>query len=531
MRLKLIAATICLAGLSALAAAQIPSCKDAGRAQKHPCDSRLAFVDPFGPLPVNSSNANALILRYINPLHFRYSLSAVDVPIAAAAAPAIINPGVGQTGMTPLTATGPTAAPAAAAAAAVAPPRPVGPPAGRPAAPADAAAAAKAAADVAAVDKAFDEIFTRAESAAQQLHSLNDRLNELNVAATNEQQCYLNALASPSFNKPFLKLSEVRALQAFAAANAAPAPALSCRFNGSYDWPVKEFTDIDDAYSVIQRHLDHLMFMPGYDGWLAVPLHVNQNDRLKAIITDSQSAAQSKEAAPASYIAALAVITYWQSMLASIHSADLAKPDPNQQGSPFVFVASVDCSFSWYGKGDVKTATLNITDVTVNPATVTTQSVLTNTCQPSGTVSTGIGLSFVHDRVYAFEPGPDPTNAANSVSTIKTSTDAAVTPLYAVLYNIAAHDSANGLGIHAAIGGAVGSTSGTTNVEFLLGPSFSFRRRAFFITPAFQLARRDQLLPGYSVGTVQNATLTALPVTTNWKPGFGLTFSFGIGSN
>jgi hypothetical protein len=157
------------------------------------------------------------------------------------------------------------------------------------------------------------------------------------------------------------------------------------------------------------------------------------------------------------------------------------------------------------------------------------QPILVNSYYPPGTVSTGIGLSFVHDQVFAFLPGIDPTNSANTVPTVQTTTDASATPLYAILYNIAIKEGAGGYGLHGAIGGAIGSTSGTANLEILVGPSFSIRRRAFFITPAFQLARRDQLLPGYHIGSLQESGLTSLPITTNWKPGFALIFSFGVG--
>ena len=83
-------------------------------------------------------------------------------------------------------------------------------------------------------------------------------------------------------------------------------------------------------------------------------------------------------------------------------------------GSPFVYASNVDCSNSFYGKGTTLAVTLNATDITAATPTATPLQILTNTCYPPGTVSTGVGFSLVHDRVYAFEPSADPANPAIS---------------------------------------------------------------------------------------------------------------------
>ena len=103
-----------------------------------------------------------------------------------------------------------------------------------------------------------------------------------------------------------------------------------------------------------------------------------------------------------------------------------------------------------------------------------------------------------------------------------------IAPLYALQYNIALRDFANGLGLHATVGAALGPSSGTANIELIAGPAISIRRRAFFIMPAFQLGRRDSLLPGFKIGDPQGNGLTSVPVHTSWEPGFALTFSFSV---
>jgi hypothetical protein len=110
---------------------------------------------------------------------------------------------------------------------------------------------------------------------------------------------------------------------------------------------------------------------------------------------------------------------------------------------------------------------------------------------------------------------------------IGATTDQRVTPLYALQYNIAIKDWDDGLGMQGAVGAALGSSSGTANIELIAGPAISIKHRAFFITPVFQLGRRDNLLPGFTIGNPQG-TLTAVPVHSSWKPGFALTFTFSV---
>jgi hypothetical protein len=386
------------------------------------------------------------------------------------------------------------------------------------------------------ITDSFKTIYDQASNDGTALIQALQGINDLIVKASEEQQCYTSRLNH--FALTILSPADQKGLLQFAQNNANVGTAnqvspASCRLVDTYNWPTDKLNTIDTDLHHLQAEQSALMFEAGYATWIADPTHKAENDQLTNFLASNITTVEGKQAPSAQFTtfsASLAFIDYWRSRLADLVTQATAQPNPDQQGSPFFFSSTVDCSNNWYGKGSVLTVTLSITDLSASPTPAPVgQPILVNSCYPPGTVSTGIGLSFVHDQVFAFLPGIDPTNSANTVTTVQTTTDASATPLYGILYNIAIKEGTGGYGLHGAIGGAIGSTSGTTTPEILVGPSFSIRRRAFFITPAFQLARRDQLLPGYHIGSLQESGLTSLPITTNWKPGFALIFSFGVG--
>jgi len=495
-----------------------PPCQSGPNAIK-PCDPRTQLIVANTSLPVTTSNVQAVVVRYINPFRYHYSLSGSSQAIAAPTPPSIIAAPATTAAVLPISTNNPSTSSSAMQiqdkrstplTTSSAPPN---------------------------LDDSFKLIYDEASTDGTALIQALQKINDLIVKASEEQQCYTSRLNH--FALTILSAADQQSLLLFAQNNASvgtanlPSPA-SCRLVDAYNWPTDTLNTIDTNLHDLQAEQSVLMFETGYKTWIADQTHKAENDQLTALLASYITTVEGKQAPSASqfatFSASLAYIDYWRSRLADIVTQDTAQSKPDQQGSPFFFSSTVDCSNNWYGKGSVLTVTLSITDLSASPTPAPAgQQILVNSCYPPGTVSTGIGLSFVHDRVFAFLPGIDPTNSANTVTTVQTTTDASATPLYAILYNIAIQEGTGGYGLHGAIGGAIGSTSGTTNLEILAGPSFSIRRRAFFITPAFQLARRDQLLPGYHIGSLQGSGLTSLPVTTNWKPGFALIFSFGVG--
>ncbi len=502
----------CLLSAALALAKSKPPCSEP-RQQKEVCDAQVKLITPVTSLPIVSVNARSFVVHYINPLHYTYSLRTSTVNISAPTPPTLLAapPSTAAGALPPLQS--PTKAPPVAGA----PPR----------------------TDVQKVDDAWWDIRDSAFVVSTAITKQRMQLNSLIIDAGSEQQCYLDRLRA--YSAVLLSKEQVRTLAEFAQNNSAVpwSPGKTggpwtkdCRSEDSYQWPSQQFDNLDTSLLNLQAQQVALAKLPGYAAWIAVAGNKDLNDKLSTFFSDNLKLVEGWQGASTAYttfVASISYITFWRGILASIHQQNVDHNDPDKQGSPFYFTAVVDCSSNWYGRGRTDTISLHITDFSVTPTpTPVDLQVMTNTCYPPGTISTGLGVSFVHDRVYTFLPGKDPANPTNTILVVGTTTDSLATPLYAVQYNIGVWEGNSSYGLHGALGAAIGSTSGTTNLEFLLGPAVSIRRRAFFITPAFQLARRDQLLPGYHVGSPQGNGLTSLPVKTNWQAGFALTFTFSV---
>jgi hypothetical protein len=192
---------------------------------------------------------------------------------------------------------------------------------------------------------------------------------------------------------------------------------------------------------------------------------------------------------------------------------------------------------AWFGKSKTIAVSLTTRDLLNPSAASETASLVTVVCNPPITISTGLGISFLSSKTPAFVPGvklgPDgkPVLDANGnpviIDTLGYSFESNIRPVYVLQTNAAIYEWNNGIGLHGSIGADVGTSNDTTTVGFLAGPSLSFFRRAFFVTPAYQLAQRTDFAPGFKVGDIKG-NLTAVPTKTYWKSGFVLNFTFAI---
>ena len=192
----------------------------------------------------------------------------------------------------------------------------------------------------------------------------------------------------------------------------------------------------------------------------------------------------------------------------------------------------------WFGQGTSTQMQLTISDSTQPGATASPITLDKIVCQPPLTVSNGIGLSFVASHVPAFVPGVAKDSSGNPVvgsngnptiiQTLGYSSTAPVNPSYSVIMNVALLPL-KGLGIelHWATGAMLTAATSGTTTDILTGPAISFRKRAFFISPVYDLGLRTDYQAGFAIGMPQG-NLTSPPTSQNWRSGFGLTITFPL---
>jgi len=180
----------------------------------------------------------------------------------------------------------------------------------------------------------------------------------------------------------------------------------------------------------------------------------------------------------------------------------------------------------WFGQGTSTQMQLTVVDNT-NPSQNSTPKNLDKVvCQSALTVTNGLGLSFIPDRTPAFVPSMN--TGTNGTPVLGYSSVANVRPGYAVQVNGAFWSQReSNFEIHWSLGAMLTAATGGATTDIITGPSFSFKKRAFFISPVYDLGLRTVLQSGFSVGTPQGV-LTSPPTQQTWKSGFGLTITFPL---
>ena len=188
----------------------------------------------------------------------------------------------------------------------------------------------------------------------------------------------------------------------------------------------------------------------------------------------------------------------------------------------------------FFGNGTSTQMQLSITDG-LNPPTAGTKVTPVNldsvVCEPTLSVSNGLGLSFIPSQTPAFVPSvkKDALDSSGNpviIQSLGYSNQSHVSAGYALQANASLwefHDW--NFEIHWSVGAMLtASTSGTTT-DIITGPSFSFRRRTFFVSPMYDLGLRTVYVSPFQPGMPQGS-LTSPPTQQVWKSGFGVTITF-----
>ena len=164
-------------------------------------------------------------------------------------------------------------------------------------------------------------------------------------------------------------------------------------------------------------------------------------------------------------------------------------------------------------------------------------------CQPAISISNGLGLSFIPDQTPAFVPSVQKDAQGNPVldskgnpvivQSLGYSSQANVRPAYALQVNVSLWTpQKSSFEFHWSVGAMLTAATGGATTDVITGPTMSFKKRAFFVSPMYDLGLRTTYVPPFAPGMPQG-NLTSPPTHQVWKSGFGLTltFPFSTGTN
>ena len=193
----------------------------------------------------------------------------------------------------------------------------------------------------------------------------------------------------------------------------------------------------------------------------------------------------------------------------------------------------------FFGDGTSTQMQLSIVD-SLNPPAAGTKVTPTNLdkviCQPTISISNGLGLSFISSQTPAFVPAVKKDSNGNPVldssgnptiiQSLGYSNQSAVGAGYALQTNASLWATQRwGFEIHWSLGAMLTASSNGATTDIITGPSFSFHRRTFFVSPMYDLGLRTVYVSPFKVGMPQG-NLTSPPTQQVWKSGFGLTITF-----
>lgn len=163
------------------------------------------------------------------------------------------------------------------------------------------------------------------------------------------------------------------------------------------------------------------------------------------------------------------------------------------------------------------------------------QELITVVCSSPFSVSGGFGFSSVNEREFVFVQSTKPvttdgTTTQQVINRFGFKNNSSFRPIPMVLINTRIREWdkwEDTFALHLSAGAGVDIKTGEagSDVEFIVGPSVSFKR-SLFVTAGFHVGRVPKLAGGFQLGEEVPEGIDAPPVEKAWKTGFivGITF-------
>jgi hypothetical protein len=219
----------------------------------------------------------------------------------------------------------------------------------------------------------------------------------------------------------------------------------------------------------------------------------------------------------AAFYKALGIFHFWQNQLGTLTAGS------------FTISSSVDCPNVFNQNRSVAVSLVQADllptfDGTTTSTTTAKSPFVTVTCASPFAVSAGVELSFLKTPTFGLVPSG--TAGTNQFGITDTGT---INPLPVGMVHWRAYETSSHLvALYGSFGVAAhiqGNASGSSAAEYLTGISFGFLR-TIFITPGWHVGKVASLGGGYAVGAPVPSGVTAVPVQSSYKSGFGLAITF-----
>ena len=301
----------------------------------------------------------------------------------------------------------------------------------------------------------------------------------------------------------------------------------------SRSWPDTNIESLLGQLNVLKNDLLSLPTTPvadatSFDTWYQSPGNKNSYDAARARIDVLQTqlgGLKSSSTQGSAFLAAQGKLRLWKPILISV-----------RDGGPAGFnqIVRVGCGFAFEGTKETKVKIVKRDRLADPGAATTSEEVVTVVCSSPLSVSAGFGFSNVDEREFVFVPSTKTTTVDGQttqtvISRFGFRNKSGFRTLPVLLLNTRIWEPNDTLALHLSTGAAVDIKTGEggTDLEYIVGPSMSFRR-SFFITPGLHIGRVPKLAGGFSLDEEVPTGISEPPVEKTWKKGFVVTFTYKI---
>jgi hypothetical protein len=153
---------------------------------------------------------------------------------------------------------------------------------------------------------------------------------------------------------------------------------------------------------------------------------------------------------------------------------------------------------------------------------------LTVTCSSPFAITAGAAFSTIQNQQFAIVKSLPPSGTT-SINTFGVTSDSKVNPYPIAMAHARLRESADQrYALHFSFGVGAnlnGGNSGGSSPEFLTGLSISFLR-TIFVTGGLDIGKQSKLSGGFKLGETVPTDITAPPVSSSYKAGFGFAITF-----
>lgn len=217
----------------------------------------------------------------------------------------------------------------------------------------------------------------------------------------------------------------------------------------------------------------------------------------------------------------IGIVQYWRNQFITI------KPES------FVRQAEVTCGVL-FNKNSSTILKLMVADrISVfdgqQPTPQAKDNLLVVECGSAFSISAGVGFSMITNREFALVKSAPAAGGTTSTTIFGVNSDSAINPMPIAMAHARLRDfSDHRYGLHFSFGVAAdiqGQNSGGSSASYLTGLSISFLR-TIYLTGGLQIGKQSELAGGFKVGQTVPSDITAPPVTSSYKTGFGFAITF-----